>query len=80
MTTPTTMTTSMITIATTTMTDVVVAPSLGRLLVGCMLLRTGTISVAVVAPMVWEWMVSSGKHAVERNQNVNVMSTFVLFM
>ena len=33
--TPTTMTTSMITTATTMMTDVVVAPSLEGLLVGC---------------------------------------------
>ena len=38
MTTPTTMTTSMITTATTMKTDVVVVPSLGGLLVGCMLL------------------------------------------
>ena len=34
--TPTTMTTSMITTATTMMTDVVVVPSLEGLLVGCM--------------------------------------------
>ena len=33
----------MITTATTMMTDVVVAPSLGGLLVGCMLLLTGTV-------------------------------------
>ena len=44
MTTPTTMTTSMITTATTMMTDVVVAPSLEGLLVGCMQL-TGTVPV-----------------------------------
>ena len=44
MTTPTAMTTSMITTATTMMTDVVVAPSLEGLLVGCMQL-TGTVSV-----------------------------------
>ena len=48
MTTPTTMTTSMITIATTMMTDVVVAPSLEGLLVGCVLLLTGTVTVVVV--------------------------------
>ena len=59
------------------MTDVVVAPSLEGLLVGCMLLQTGAIPVVVVAPMVWEWMVSSGNDAVERNQNVKVMSTFI---
>ena len=53
MTTPTTMTTSMITTATTMMTDVVVAPSLGGLLVGCVLLLTGTVPVVVVAPTVW---------------------------
>ena len=46
---------------------------------GCMLLQTGVIPVVVVAPMVWEWMVSSGNDAVERNQNVKVMSTFFLF-
>ena len=49
MTTPTTMTTSMITTATTMMTDLVVAPSLGGLLVGCVLL-TGV----VIVPSVWE--------------------------
>ena len=43
---------------------------------GCMLLQTGAIPVLVVGPMVWEWMVSSGNDAVERNQNVKVMSTF----
>ena len=63
MTTPTTMTTSMITTATTMMTNVVVAPSLGELLGGCMLLLTGTIVVVVptilvgwggeVVPTVW---------------------------
>ena len=35
------------------MTDVVVAPSLGRLLVGCVLLLTGTVLVVVVVPTVW---------------------------
>ena len=69
MTTPTTMITSMITTVTTMMTDVVVAPSVGVLLVGCKLL-TGTIPVVVVGPMVWERMVSSGNDAVEWNQNV----------
>ena len=53
MTTPTTMTTSMITTATTMMTNVVVAPSLGRLLVGCVLL-TGTVPVVVIVPSVGE--------------------------
>ena len=45
MTTPTTMITSMITTATTMMTDVVVAPSLEGLLVGGSLLVTGTLVV-----------------------------------
>ena len=40
---------------------------------GCMLLRTGTIPVLVVGPMVREWMVSSGNDTVERNQNVKVI-------
>ena len=52
MTTPTTMTTSMITTATAMMTDVVVAPSLGRLLVGCRVL-TGTVPVVITVPTVW---------------------------
>ena len=52
--TPTTMTTSMITTATTMMTNVVVAPSLGGLLVGCVLLLTGTVPVVVIVPLVWE--------------------------
>ena len=47
------MTTSMITTATATMTDVVVAPSVGGLLVGCMLLLTGTVLAVVIAPTVW---------------------------
>ena len=49
MTTPTTMTTSMITTATTMMTDVVVVPSLEGLLVGCVLLIE-TVPVVVVRP------------------------------
>ena len=51
MTTPTTITTSMITTVTTMMTDVVVAPSLGRLLEGCVLLLelTGAVPVVVIA-------------------------------
>ena len=53
MTTPTTMTTSMIATATTMMTDVVVAPSLGGLLVGCMLLLTGAVPFLVTVPTVW---------------------------
>ena len=52
MTTPTIMTTSMVTTATTRMTDVVVAPSLEGLLVGCLLLLTGTVAVVVIAPSV----------------------------
>ena len=50
--TPTTMTTSMITTATTMMTDVVVAPSLEGLLVGCRVLLTGTVLVVVTIPTV----------------------------
>ena len=60
MTTPTTMTTSTITTATTMISDVVVSPSLGGLLVGCVLLLTKTVPVIVptvwggeVAPTVW---------------------------
>ena len=52
MTTPTTMTTSMITTATTIMTDVVVVPSLGKVVVGCVLL-TGTVLVTVTNTKVW---------------------------
>ena len=48
--TPTTITTSMTTTATTMMTDVVVAPSLEGLLVGCVLLLTRI--VVVIAPTV----------------------------
>ena len=51
--TPTTMTTSMITTATTMMTDVVVVPSLEGLLVGCMQLLTGTVPVVITVPTVW---------------------------
>ena len=65
MTTPTTMTTSMITTATTMMIDVVVAPSLKGLVVGCVLL-TGTIPVVIIVPTVWEGVVSSGVDAVKR--------------
>ena len=50
--TPTTMTTSMITTATTMITNVVVIPSLGGLLVGCMLLLIRTVPVLVVVPSV----------------------------
>ena len=50
MTTPTTMITSMITTATTMMIDVGVASSLGRLLVGCVLLLTGTVPVVIFSP------------------------------
>ena len=52
MTTPTTMITSMITTATTMMTDVVVVPSLEGLLVGCMLLIE-TVPVVTIVPTVW---------------------------
>ena len=51
MTTPTTMT-SMITTATTIMIDVVVPPSLEGLLVGCVLLLTGTVPVGIIAESV----------------------------
>ena len=54
MTTPTTMTTSMITTATTMMTDVIVTPSLEGLLVGCVLLLTETVPVVVTVPTVCE--------------------------
>ena len=75
MTTPTTMTTSMITTATTIMTDVVVAPSLGGgvgsvlLLTGRVLtwrVLTGTVLVLVTAPTIWGRVVSSGIGAVVR--------------
>ena len=46
MTTPTTMTISMITAATAMMTEVVVVLLLGVLLVGCMLLLTGAVAVS----------------------------------
>ena len=66
MTSPTTMTTSMITTATTMMTDVVVVPSLEGLVVCCMLLLTGTVPVVTIVPTVWEGVVSSGVDAVKR--------------
>ena len=75
MTTPTTMTTSMITTVTTMMTGVVVVPSLGGLLVGCMLLLTGEVVVTVtdtkvgggeVVPTVWRGEVVEGTGAVEK--------------
>ena len=48
------------------MTDVLVAPSLGGLLVGCvLLLLSGIVAVVVIAPTDWELMVSSGIDAVE---------------
>ena len=50
MTTPTTMITSRITTATTMMTNVVVVPSIGRLVVGCVLLLSGTVAVVVIVP------------------------------
>ena len=40
-------------IITSMMTNVVVVPSLGGLLVGCMLLLTGTVLVVVIASSVW---------------------------
>ena len=74
MTTPTTMTTSMITTATTMMTDVVVVPSLEGLLVGCVLL-IGTVLVVVTAPTVWGKVVCSEINAVEiqRTKHKNVL-------
>ena len=84
MTTPTTMTTSMITTATTMMTDVVVVPSLEGLLVGCMSLIE-TVPVVVTAPTVWGKVVCSGTNAVEtcvdiklRGINTVVMHKLVL--
>ena len=71
MTTPTTMTTSMVTTATTMMTGVIIAPSLGGLMVGCMLLLTGAVPFLVIVPTVWGevvvggGVVSSGFDAVE---------------
>ena len=61
MTTPTTITTSMITTVTAMMTDVGVAPSLGRLLEGCVLLLelTGAVPVVVFALSVLDAEVSS---------------------
>ena len=68
--TPTTMTTSIITTATTTMTDVIVVPSLEGLLVGCVLL-TGRVAVVVIAlsvcdaevtPTLWEKVVFNSVH------------------
>ena len=47
------------------MIDVVVAPSLKGLVVGCVLL-TGTIPVVIIVPTVWEGVVSSGVDAVKR--------------
>ena len=52
MTTPTTMT-SIITTATTMTTGAIVAPSLGGVMVGRMLLLTGSVPVVVVVPTVW---------------------------
>ena len=62
MTTPTTMTTSMITTGTTMMTDVVVVPSLEGLLVGCMLLIE-TVPVVTIVPTVWGGEVVGGEVA-----------------
>ena len=45
-----------------TVSDMVIALSLT---VGCVLLQTGTVAVVVIAPTVWELMVSSGIDAVE---------------
>ena len=72
--TPNKMTTSMITTATTIMTDVVVAPSLGGVVVGCVLLLTRTVSVVVIAPTVWRLMVSLEIDAGERKyNNINML-------
>ena len=64
--TPNTMTTSMITTATAMMTDVGVAPSLGELVVGCVLLLTGTLSVVAIVPTVGRQVVSLEIDAGER--------------
>ena len=70
--TPTTMTTSMITTATTMMTDVVVAPSLGGGVGSVLLLTgrvlTGTDLVVVTAPTIWGEVVSSRISAVVRKK------------
>ena len=63
MTTPTTMTTSMITTATTMMTYVVFAASLRS--VGCMLLQIGIVSVVVIPPTVLRQVVPLGIDAGE---------------
>ena len=53
------------------MTGVIIAPSLGGLLVGCMLLLTGAVPFLVIVPTVWGevvvggGVVSSGFDAVE---------------
>ena len=72
------MTTSMITTANTMMTDVIVAPSLGGLMLGCMLLLTGAVPVGCVllltgkvpavvnVPTVRGSVVSSEVNSVER--------------
>ena len=52
MTTPNTMTTSMITTATTMMTGVIVGPSLGGVMVGRMLLLTGALPFLIIVPTV----------------------------
>ena len=64
--TPTTMTTSMMTTATTMMTDVVVVPSLEGLLVGCVLLLTGKAVVLVTVPTLKEGVILAEVDAVER--------------
>ena len=66
MTTPTTMTTSMITTATTIMTDVVVVPSLGRVVVGCVLLLAWTVPVVVIVPTFEEGVLLAEVDAVQR--------------
>ena len=43
----------------TMMTNVVVAPSLGGLLIGCVLLLTGTVPVVVIAPLVWHGRIAA---------------------
>ena len=66
MTTPTTMTTSMITTVTTMMIDVGVVPSLEGLLVGCVLLLTGKAVVVVTVPTLEEGVILAEVDAVER--------------
>ena len=68
------MTTSMMTTATTMMTNMVVVPSVGRLLEGCVLLLelTGTVAVVVIALSVLN--AEERKHT-NKHRIVKVIST-----